>query len=221
MMLTIEELFGVAGHACAGIADGEGLRPCEAELIRFAVLASCTSLSEPELSEATAACLDAGATVEQLTEMLAMASGLGVHSLMAVAPVLLREAGIRGALDLTCELDAARAELWQRHVGEDPFWIAFQRELPGFLDALLRLSPSLFVGFFDYCAIPWKMGTVRARTKELAALACDANPSHRFEPGFRVHLANAISLGISPRSIRETLEIASSLPEHSGFRTTS
>lgn len=122
-------------------------------------------------------------------------------------------------LETSGPLDEERADLWQRHVGDDPFWAGFERELPGFLDALLRLSPSLFVGFFDYCAIPWKMGTVRARTKELAALACDANPSHRFEPGFRVHLANALSLGISPRSIRETLEIAGNLPEHSGYRS--
>ena len=101
-------------------------------------------------------------------------------------------------------------------MGDDPFWIGFSEELPGFLDAMLRLSPDLFAGFFAYCAIPWASGTVRAKIKELAAMACDASPSHRFLPGFRVHLNNAIQLRVGRKAILQALDIAAAAPPHSG-----
>ena len=99
---------------------------------------------------------------------------------------------------------------------DDPFWTEFSEELPGFLPAMLRLSPDIFAGFFAYCAIPWRSGTVRAKVKELAALACDAAPSHCFRPGFRVHLKNAIKLGVGRGAIFQTLDIAAAAPAHSG-----
>jgi alkylhydroperoxidase/carboxymuconolactone decarboxylase family protein YurZ len=58
---------------------------------------------------------------------------------------------------------------------------------------------------------------VRARTKELVALACDASPTHRFRPGFRVHLKNAILLGVGRRAIEQTLDIAAAAPGHGGW----
>jgi len=78
------------------------------------------------------------------------------------------------------------------------------------------LEVPIFIGFFEYCAIPWRSGTVRARIKELAALACDAAPSHRFRPGFRVHLKNAIALGVGRHAILQALDIAAAAPEHRG-----
>jgi alkylhydroperoxidase/carboxymuconolactone decarboxylase family protein YurZ len=130
---------------------------------------------------------------------------------------VLEEARRRGLVPADAPLDPHRQSLWDRHVGDDPFWDGFSRELPGFLRALLVLSPDLFSGFFDYCAIPWKSGQIRATVKELAAMACDAAPTHRFGPGFRVHLANAIKLGVGRAAIMQTLDIAAASPEHGGF----
>ena len=74
-----------------------------------------------------------------------------------------------------------------------------------------------FSAFFDYCAVPWKSGRVRAVLKELIAMACDATPAHRFGPGFRLHLRNAIALGAGRRAVMETLEIAAAAPAHDGW----
>jgi alkylhydroperoxidase/carboxymuconolactone decarboxylase family protein YurZ len=52
--------------------------------------------------------------------------------------------------------------------------------------------------------------------KELAAIACDAAPSHRFRPGFRVHLKNAIKLGLGRIAIFQALDIAAAAPAHPG-----
>src|SRR5690606_15468738 len=113
--------------------------------------------------------------------------------------------------------DGDRQKLWDTYVGDDSFWVSFSSELPGFLEALLYLSPEMFVAFFAYCAIPWQSGQVSAHVKELAAMACDIMPSHRFGPGFRVHLANAIKLGVGRSAIMESINIASAAPEPVGY----
>ena len=175
-----------------------------------------TALDRSAVAAAITQCFDAGASVAQVQEIIALTSGLGVHTLMVTATAVLDTAIARGLIDAEAPLDAERQTLWDRHVGHDPFWTGFSAELPGFLEAMLRLSPDIFIGFFVYCAIPWRSGTVRARIKELAALACDAAPSHRFRPGFRVHLKNAIALGIGRRAILQALDIAAAAPEHCG-----
>ncbi len=48
-------------------------------------------------------------------------------------------------------------------------------------------------------------------------MACDACPTHCFGPGFRVHLTNAIALGVSRQAILEVLDIAAAAPLHDGY----
>jgi alkylhydroperoxidase/carboxymuconolactone decarboxylase family protein YurZ len=55
-------------------------------------------------------------------------------------------------------------------------------------------------------------------TKELIAMAVDATPTHRFAPGFRLHLANALQLGASRGEVEHSLDIAAAAPAHSGVR---
>ena len=214
--ISVAALRTEAEELTSGIADGEPLDVLATALVTLAVSASVTALNRTSVDTAIARCFDAGATVAQVQEILALTSGLGVHTLMVSASAVLTAASTRGLIDSTAPLDAERQVLWDRHVGNDPFWTSFSAELPGFLEAMLRLSPDIFTGFFDYCAIPWRSGTVRARIKELAALACDAAPSHRFRPGFRVHLKNAIALGIGRSAIMQALDIAAAAPEHRG-----
>lgn len=214
--VTIAALRAEAEDLTRDVADGEPLDDLAAALISLAASASVTALDRPSVDAAVTRCFDAGATVSQVQEILALTSGLGVHTLMVSASTVLEAASNRGLIDATAPLDCDRQALWERYVGNDPFWTGFSEELPGFLEAMLRLSPDIFTGFFDYCAIPWRSGTVRARIKELAALACDAGPSHRFRPGFRVHLKNALALGIGRKAILEALDIAAAAPEHCG-----
>lgn len=214
--ISIAALRAEAEDLTIGIADGEPLDTLAVALIKLAASASVTALDRAPIGAAIAQCFDTGATIAQVQEILALTSGLGVHTLMVSASAVLDAASARGLIDPDDPLNPERQALWDRHVGDDPFWTGFSAELPGFLEAMLRLSPDIFTGFFEYCAIPWRSGTVRARTKELAALACDAAPSHRFRPGFRVHLKNAVALGIGRSAIMQTLDIAAAAPEHRG-----
>jgi len=85
-----------------------------------------------------------------------------------------------------------------------------------FLDALLRFSPEAFEAFFNYCALPWKSRALRALTKELISIAVDSSPTHRYLPGFRLHLGNAIALGAGRKAILQALDIAAAAPPHRG-----
>ncbi|MFA7585360.1 MAG: carboxymuconolactone decarboxylase family protein [Novosphingobium sp.] len=212
-MVTVDELRTLARNAVA--TPGDPLDPLDMQLIRLAVAASVTSLSRDAIQHAVTEAFAAGASPAQIQEILSLVSGLGVHTLMVTARMVLDHARTAG-FAITDTLTPQQQALWDQHVGNDPFWASFEKELPGFLRSMLLLSSDQFIAFFDYCAVPWKSRQVRARTKEIAAMACDATPAHRFLPGFRLHLANAVTLGAGHLAIEEALAIASEAPEHSG-----
>ena len=214
--LSLADLRREAEALTCDAPAGDPLDPLARALIALAVAVSVTALDRGAIDATIDAAFDAGAGAAQVQEIIALVSGLGVHSLMASARPVLEAAQRRGLVDADTPLDPERQRLWDQHVGDDPFWSGFSAELPGFLEAMLRLSPATFAGFFAYCAIPWQSGTVRARIKELAAMACDATPTHRFRPGFRLHLKNALGLGIGRAAILEALDIAARAPEHRG-----
>lgn len=195
--------------------DGPSLTDLDRSLLRAGLASSVPSLNRAAVRQTVAEAFAAGATPQQLQEVVSVVSGLGVHSLMISAVVIVEEAH-RAGYDLATPLDPDEQRLWDKRVGHDPFWHAMEAELPGFLRAMLRLSSDQFEAFFEYCAVPWKSGTVKARTKELLALASDAMPAHRFMPGFRLHLANAVKLGAGRIALLESLELARQAPTHCG-----
>lgn len=217
-MISTNEIRSFVEEQIHDLADGEPLDARTSALIAYGVRVSATAL-DMEGSEAFARlALDLGASIEQVTEALLLVSGLGVHSLMEGATQLVRLESERSHQAVHNELEGVQAELWNRYVGEDPYWSTLEQEKPGFLDALLRLSPDGFKAFFDYCAVPWKTRALPALVKEYISIAVDACPNHQYLPGLRLHLANARKLGAGRVAILETLAIAASAPRHSGIR---
>ncbi|MFE3137318.1 carboxymuconolactone decarboxylase family protein [Streptomyces scopuliridis] len=218
--ITVEAVRREALGLLDGVPDGDWLDPCDAALIGLAVRAAVPTLDPDGIEEYTRRALDAGATPEQVHEIVTVVSGLGVHSLMEgsrrVAAVLRARGTELSTGTLDGPLDEHRAALRARLRGDDPYWDAFEREVPGFLDTLLRMSPEAYEAFFAYCAVPWRTGHVRGRVKELISMAADATPTHRYLPGMRLHLTNALRLGVGRRAVLETLDIAAAAPEHRG-----
>ncbi|MDH4609251.1 hypothetical protein [Pseudomonas sp. BN102] len=216
-MLTLEEIGTYAEGFLESVLDGEPLSERDAALIGLAVRVSPSALDLQGTQDYVRRALDAGASAAQVHEVLVLVSGLGVHTLMvgsSTVAAILRE---RGDLSISAPLDSLRQQLWDQYVGEDPFWDSMEQQVPGFLDALLRQSPEAFEAFFMYCAVPWKTAALRAYLKELISLAVDAAPSHRFMPGLRLHLANAVQLGVGRKAILQALAIASDAPLHRGI----
>jgi alkylhydroperoxidase/carboxymuconolactone decarboxylase family protein YurZ len=215
-MVSLDDARAEALTLLEGVADGEPLDAATAALVALGVSASAASLDAAGTRRHAERALEAGATAEQVHEAVVLVSGLGVHSLMEGSRTvadLLRE---RGDAAIDAPLDDRRAQLWAAHVDGDPYWASFEQAVPGFLDALVRLSPEAFAAFFAYCRVPWETGALRAVTKELISVAADGSSTHRYLPGLRLHVANAVALGAGRRAVLEALDIAAAAPGHEG-----
>ncbi|HVW40962.1 MAG TPA: carboxymuconolactone decarboxylase family protein [Amycolatopsis sp.] len=214
MTVSLQSLRAEALGMLESAPEGPGLDAHTAALVDLGVRAAVTALDVDGIDAATRRALDAGATAEQVHDAVVLVSGLGVHSLMEgsrqVAAVLAERGHPAPAVD------RRRAELRERCQGGDRYWDRMEREVPGFLDALLRLSPEAYEAFFSYCAVPWQSKTLSACCMELISMATDATPTHRYLPGMRLHLANALRLGAGRAAILGALDIAAVAPAHPG-----
>lgn len=214
--VSVEDLRAEALGMLEDVIEGDPLDPRLAALVAVGVCASVTALDTEGTRTFTIRALDAGASAAQVHETLVLVSGLGVHTLMEGSPQVAAVLRERGGCAFEGELDERQQVLWDRHVGSDPYWDDVEREVPGFLDALLRLSPEAFEAFFAYCAVPWRTGALRAMEKELISLAVDATPSHRWAPGMRLHLMGAVRCGAGRAAVLQALDIAAAAPVHNG-----
>ena len=196
--------------------EGQGLDNLTRELVGYAVHASVTTLDFGEGDRYAARALDLGATPGQLHEVLVLVSGLGVHTLMEGSRSLATLLRNRGQ-ELPA-MDDARTGLLERYVGSARFWRVFESHVPGFLDALLRLSPAGFEGFMRYGALPSQTKQLEPVVKEIISVAVDALPTHRYMPGLRLHLAYALALGSGRSALLEAIDIAAAAPAAPGVR---
>ncbi len=210
-MVILSDIRAEVLLALEGTEAGAALDDVTRELLAFAVRISVTTLDTAGAKVHAQRAMAAGATTAQLHEVVLLVSGLGVHSLFE---------GTRLVHELStaapAERDTQRQALWDQWVGQDRYWQSFERAVPGFLDALLQASPAGFDAFFRYCAVPWKEPQLPPLAKELIAMATDATPTHRFLPGMRLHLRNALRLGAGRSAVLEALEIAAQAPAHPG-----
>lgn len=195
--------------------DGPGLSEQERAFVSLGLAASLPCLNQTDIDEAIDVAFRQGASPKQVQEVVSLVSGLGVHSLMVSASAIVKRASLAG-IELDVPFSAEQQAVWDARVGNDPFWLTMEIELPGFLRSMLLLSTEQFEAFFDYCAVPWISGSVRAKVKELVALATDAMPTHVFMPGLRLHLANAVKLGADRKAILQCLALAAATPAHTG-----
>lgn len=214
--ITIAELRAEAEDRLRNVEEGSGLTAVDEALVRLGLAASPTCLDADALERAGADALAAGAAGPALHEVVVLVSGLGVHTLMEASGRIARLRARAGDTTLANGLPPESESIWQRRVGRDPYWRVFEEIVPDFLEPLLLQSPPAFEAFFDYCALPWSHRTLGALQMELISLAVDCCPTHRFRPGFRLHLGNAIKLKAGRRAILRTLDIAAEAPGHSG-----
>jgi alkylhydroperoxidase/carboxymuconolactone decarboxylase family protein YurZ len=199
--VTQQEVDAVAARLLADTLDGDELDERTAELVGLALSATVVVLDQDEILTRTARALDLGWTSEQLQEIFTVVSGMGVHTFFEATRALDQ---LAPPPEPTPESEA----LWQQYVGDDPYWDVLEEEIPGFLKALNRRSPEAFQAFFEYSAVPWRTRHLRAITKELVSVAVDAQPSHRYLPGMRLHLRNALKVGAGRLQLLGVLRIA-------------
>ena len=217
--VDVADLRAHADEVLGGEDAGAPLDPVDRVLVRLAVASATTSLDLAGMRGSIEEALDLGVTSEQIAEVLTLVAALGMHTLHEGVCEL------RGELDdrddravLDDPLDEARVQLRARYETGSSYWDRLEAQLPGFLDGLLRTAPATYAGFFEFCALAWRHGSLAPLTRELVYLAIDATPTHRYGPGFRLHLDNARRLGASARQVRAVLDEAAGAQPHDGVR---
>lgn len=177
------------------------------ELVYLAVDAAATHLYEPGIRSHLIAAKEAGATREEVTEVLELTSTLGIHAMNVGVPILvdvLREKGLRaGPAPLTPHQEDLKAEFTRARGYWHPFW-----------DEMLELDPEIFEAYTAMSSVPWKTGVLEPKVKELIYVAFDAAATHLYVKGLKLHIENAIGYGATADEVLEVMEIASVIGIH-------
>jgi alkylhydroperoxidase/carboxymuconolactone decarboxylase family protein YurZ len=175
------------------------LSQLDVELICVAVNASTTLLHEEALRAHIRNALALGATREQLLEVFELASVIGIHTVTMGMPILLdevTEGGRRDAQPLTERQEAVKAA-----------YIAARGAWGPFFEDWVRLDPGLMEAYITYSTVPWQRGPLAPKFKEFIYIAVDAQATHLYAAGTRLHVQNALKLGASREEIIEVLAV--------------
>src|ERR1700745_3225017 len=105
------------------------------------------------------------------------------------------------------DLDPHRQKLKDEFIAARGYWSALW-------DGVLQLSPEFFAAYSAFSSVPWKHGTLPPKIKELIYVAIDASTTHLYNPGTRIHIANALKQGATRDEVMEVLQIVSVLGIH-------
>lgn len=214
-MIEQEEISAAVSALLEGLDDGEDLDDAQVLLINVALHTSAMALDVEGARTWMQRALDAGITRDEIQEVITLVSGMGVHAFFE---------SCRSLVDLSLPeggwgpLDDERQRIWDTHIASTRYWTTMQEEIPGFLEALLRLSPQAFEAFIAYVGVPFRSRLVSTLTKELIGMVADACPAHIYLPGMRMHLRNAVRLGAGRVAIEHAMRIAADSPTMVGVR---
>jgi alkylhydroperoxidase/carboxymuconolactone decarboxylase family protein YurZ len=177
------------------------------EFIFIAVDAAATHMYAPGVRQHIKAAFEAGATPQEIMEVIELTSTLGIHAMNIGVPILVQvlvEKGLRtGPAPLNANQERIKAEFTHNRGYWHPFW-----------DEMLELDPDLFETYTAFSSVPWKKGTLSPKVKELVYIAFDTAATHLYVPGLKLHIENAIGYGATAQEILEVMEIASVIGIH-------
>jgi len=145
--------------------------------------------------------LAAGASAEEVMEVLQCTATVSVHAMNVGVPTLvevLRERGERSGPAPLSEYQQRLKEDFTRQRGYwNPTW-----------DEMLELAPEMFDAYTGFSSHPWRTGHLTPLEKELVYIAFDTSSTHLYRVGLKLHIENALAYGGTPQQILEVMEIA-------------
>ncbi len=178
------------------------------EFIFIAVDSAATHLYAPGIRQHVRAALAAGATQEEIMEVLECTSTLSIHAMNVGVPVLLEVLTERGDRTGPAELDEYQQRLKAEFTTNRGYWNPTW-------DEMLEVDPRLFEAYTEFSSVPWKHGRLSPLVKELIYIAFDTSATHLYTVGLKLHIENALGYGATPQQILEVMEIASVIGIHS------
>lgn len=172
------------------------------ELVLVALHATVTALDSEGIRRHVARAVAAGATQQDVLDVLMSIVGASNHALYFAVPVLERELKAAGhpkaeTPPMTAQAQAIKDEF----VRTRGFWNE-QR------DVIARMMPGYFAALSQVSTEPWKNGTLTDKDRELIYIAIDCSVTHMFEPGLALHIRRALEKEASPEEILEVFHLA-------------
>ncbi|CAN5254124.1 hypothetical protein BH11ACT4_BH11ACT4_21130 [soil metagenome] len=177
------------------------LTPRVRALVQLALAAAVTHLRESRVRTAMQEALAAGATKDEILEVLMVTSTLGVHGMNAeVLAEVLAERGTPVPDELSARQEGIRAE----YTAVRGYW-------RDFLNPTLALAPDFLEAYLEFSGAPWRRGLLEPKVREFLYLAFDTSPTHLHLSGLRVHMHNALDHGATPEEIVEIMALAAAM----------
>lgn len=207
-VLELDPEFLAAYSGFAGVAKRQQHLDAKTQaFIGLAVDAATTHLHAPGIRRHVEAALAAGATRQEVMEVLECTATLGIHAMNLGVPVLvevLAERGIRTEpAPLDAEQERIKADFTRQRGYWNPTW-----------DEMLELDPLLFEAYTAFSSHPWLHGTLSPKMREFIYIAFDTSSTHLYRVGLKLHIENALGYGATPQEILEVMEIASVIGMH-------
>lgn len=177
------------------------------EFIFIAVDAAATHMYAPGVRQHIKAAFAAGATPQEIMEVIELTSTLGIHAMNIGVPILVQVLVEKGLRTGPAPLDANQERIKAEFTENRGYWHSFW-------DEMLELDPDLFETYTAFSSVPWKSGTLSPKVKELVYIAFDTAATHLYVPGLKLHIENAIGYGATAQEILEVMEIASVIGIH-------
>lgn len=187
----------------------------------IAVNAATTHLHSAGIRTHIRAALAAGASHDEVMEVLELTCAVGIHACTIGVPVLfevMKEQGIFDSHPVTGmkQLDKKREDLKATFTQKRGYWHSTWEEI-------LLLDPDFFEANMNMTSVAWtkdpktgqlgtgeegQKGFLEPKVKELMYVAFDAACQHMYRSGLKLHMVNVLKYGGTPEEIMEVLELA-------------
>lgn len=185
------------------------------ELLLLAVSASCVHLYTPGIRAHTVSALAAGATKEEILEILALIPAIAVHSITVGVPLLvevLEENGDRKVGQKLDFLDDKRQKIKADFIAARGYW-------HDVWEPVIELDPDALEGYRHFSGEGWRKerSVLSPMVKELAYVAVDSATTHLYQVGLKLHIANAIRYGATAEQVMQVFDLAALMGVHTNL----
>jgi alkylhydroperoxidase/carboxymuconolactone decarboxylase family protein YurZ len=178
------------------------LSPRMKELILLAMHASASALNREQIERHVDRALAAGASNEDMVDVLVSIIGLANHALYFSVPILEEEMKAAGREEASLRpADAKFEAARQDFIAIRGFWNSDR-------DALARLIPEYFTALTNLSVESWKRGSLTRKEREFICIGIDCAVTHQYGPGLRIHIRNALKCGATREELLEIFQLA-------------
>lgn len=181
--------------------EGDHLDPRIRELVLVGMHAAITTFNVDGVERHTKRALAAGATAEEVIDVLITIVAQANHALYFSIPILEEElaaAGLNDTVGTGPDPDYESAR--QAFIAARGFWNTDR-------DAIARLIPDYYKALDNVSTESWNNGPLSAKERAFVCIGIDSTVTHNYEPGLRRHIRNALSHGATRDEILEVLQL--------------